>query len=430
MKSFLKYIVIIALAAGMAYFMNTYLTSSSLLIENPKKDYSIKLKGLSDVVCFDIEDNGNIIIAQKKKISLLKMDGTTSTLIKTNDDNIISMVENRGKIYYIQGNKLICFDINTGDKEELIKDIPIKGQCGECKMIKYEDGILLSISAVSNSGVVDDRQVAFGMTVYDRSPINLYSLGSTFGKDETGPFCEYGKKLNKDEKIEGSLPANACVLKVNSNGTKEIFVSGVKKVKGMAVDNKGHVYMAVEGMKNVGIRPIANDSDYIYEVEKGEWLGWPDFSGGDPVTSPKFRVNNERVNFILENHITENPKAPLYMYGKPGTITSLAFVDKNNYEKEGLVFFDLKKGKLYFCNDNIVPQEIINTDGMCNISCIKTIGDKMYMLDSTKGVIYCVCDKVSMKNENMMFLLYFAMGIFAIGIVTVVSMERSKKEIK
>lgn len=416
MKSCIKYISIIVIALVLSYFMGTYFVSNSLTIENKDKDYCIKTKGIKDAVCFDINDDGKIIIAQKKKVSELNENGTINTLFTINDDNIISMIVNGKNIFVVKGNSLVVY--NTDDKvmKNLIDDIPIRGQSDECRMMKYGDGVLLSIGAVTNSGVVDDRQVAFGMTIYDRTPIDLYSLGTLFGKDETGAFCEYGKHYDKDAIIKKELPANACIISVDKNGKSEIFASGIKKVEGITQDKEGKVYVAVEGMKEQGIRPVANDSDYIYEVDKGEWLGWPDFSGGDPVTSPKFRVKDEKVNFILDKHITENPKAPLYQYGNPGNIKCLQYVTSESYGKDGMLFYDSSKEEILFCNNNIVPVSEMNLGGKCNINCIKESKDKIYMMDENKGVIYCIINMIVNNNSNKMILLYYALGIIVIGI--------------
>ena len=41
-------------------------------------------------------------------------------------------------------------------------------------------------------------------------------------------------------------------------------------------------------MLDTTVRGIKNDRDYIYEINGDRWYGWPDYSGGDPITSPRF----------------------------------------------------------------------------------------------------------------------------------------------
>jgi glucose/arabinose dehydrogenase len=47
----------------------------------------------------------------------------------------------------------------------------------------------------------------------------------------------------------------------------------------------------------------------MYRIDKGTWYGWPDYSGGIPVTDPRFRPDGKpAAQFLLANHPNTPPK--------------------------------------------------------------------------------------------------------------------------
>ena len=73
-------------------------------------------------------------------------------------------------------------------------------------------------------------------------------------------------------------------------------------------------------------RPINRDFDYLYKIDKGKWYGWPDFSGGDPISSPRFKGQNV-VLPLIKNPPNKIVSAPIYQYSDVGIIKYLA-IDK------------------------------------------------------------------------------------------------------
>ena len=71
--------------------------------------------------------------------------------------------------------------------------------------------------------------------------------------------------------------------------------------------------MTVNGADERGSRPIANDTEKIYQIDissshsskqLGKFYGWPDFFGNaEPVTDPKFQIKSHPpLQFVMENH--------------------------------------------------------------------------------------------------------------------------------
>lgn len=427
MKRIFKYATMGVISFLLAYFMFNFMSYAGIEFYEDNMDYSISVKGIKNAVAFDVNKAGEFIIAKKDKIICSKKDGKIQILYTTDTDNIITMSVKDKIIYIVKGNSLYSINIDTRQVKQIINNIPIRGQENECKLLNVGDKILLSIGAVTNSGVVEDKQMAFGKEVYDRSPMDVYSSGRTYGKDNTGVFSPVGKNIALGEKIKSSLPANACILSIDKTNKVKIFASGIKNIVGFDVSSDGKVFAVVSGMEEKGLRPIANDKDYIYEIDEDDWLGWPDFSGGDPVTSPRFRVKDEKVNFVLENHMTENPKAPLYQYKGVNDISCMAILSDNN-KKDSIIFYDKKENNLNIFKNNTLPTKMLQLNKKCKIVDLKNKNSNIYMLDGERGVIYNVFPKeIKTIEPSKIILLYFFIGIILTGLILIEYTKISKK---
>ncbi|GKX66870.1 hypothetical protein [Inconstantimicrobium mannanitabidum] len=426
MRRIFKVAVMIVLSFLFACYIFGFISYAGIEFDDEKMDYSISIKGIKNSVAFDVNKDGEFIIAKKDKILYLKKDGKIETLYSDSQNNIIDMVLKDSIIYMVKGNTLFSFDIDTKKLKQLLNNIPIRGQENECKLLVNGENVLLSIGAVSNSGIIEDKQMAFGQEVYDRTPIDLYSTGKVFGKYNTGAFSPIGKSVSEGEKINGTLPANACILSIDKNNKIKVFASGIKNVIGFGITSDGNLIAAVSGMEEKGIRPISNDKDYIYEIKEGDWLGWPDFSGGDPVTSPRFRVNEEKVNFLLQNHMTENPKSPLYQHKDVNSISCMTLLNNDIY-KDNVLFYDKKDSTLDILKNNRLPFKILKLNKRSKIVDLKNVNQSIYMLDGEKGVIYNIFNKSNANSNNSNILVYYFIGIILAGVIFIEGKKMNEK---
>lgn len=426
MRRIFKVAIMIVLSFLFACYIFGFISYAGIEFDDEKMDYSISIKGIKNSVAFDVNKDGEFIIAKKDKILYLKKDGKIETLYSDSQNNIIDMVLKDNIIYMVKGNTLFSFDIDTKKLKQLLNNIPIRGQENECKLLVNGENVLLSIGAVSNSGIIEDKQMAFGQEVYDRTPIDLYSTGKIFGKYNTGAFSPVGKSVNEGEKINGTLPANACILSIDKNNKIKIFASGIKNVIGFGITSDGNLIAAVSGMEEKGIRPISNDKDYIYEIKEGDWLGWPDFSGGDPVTSPRFRVNEEKVNFLLQNHMTENPKSPLYQHKDVNSISCMTLLNNDIY-KDNVLFYDKKDSTLDILKNNRLSFKILKLNKRSKIVDLKNVNQSIYMLDGEKGVIYNIFNKNNANSNNSNMLVYYFIGIILAGVIFIEGKKMNEK---
>ncbi|MGE5654335.1 MAG: hypothetical protein ACM3ZQ_08780, partial [Bacillota bacterium] len=59
-----------------------------------------------------------------------------------------------------------------------------------------------------------------------------------------------------------------------------------------------------------GSRPVDNSPDEFQLIEQGAWYGWPDYTGGLPVTLPQFRPEGYAPVRLLLAHLPMTPPRP------------------------------------------------------------------------------------------------------------------------
>ena len=283
----------------------------------------------------------------------------------------------------------------TKKKFEIIKDIPNYGDYKNSIIKIRGDYLYVTIGSATNSGVVgeDNTWVKDNFYAHDVTPKDITLKGFNFGTDKTGAFQSYKTKSIKGQIIPEHFPGNASVIIYNlKTGNSETLAWGIRNITGMDFNSEGKLISAVGGMEDRGARPIKGDTDYIYEIKKGIWYGWPDYSGGDPVTSPKFKTSKGMtIQFILENHPTTNPPAPLYQHNTVGSIRALA-VDINGIlgEKNCIYFYDKLNNVMYGFNGAGAVKEDVKFSENTLIASMKFEEKTLSILDGKGGYLYTI----------------------------------------
>ena len=186
----------------------------------------------------------------------------------------------------------------------------------------------------------------------------------------------------------------------------------------------------VGGMEDSGVRPVKDDFDYIYEIKEKAWYGWPDFSGGDPIISPRFADEDSKLSFVIANHPTEVTLGPMYQHTSVSSLRGLAIDDDGNFlVKDTVIFADSKKNIVYAKDKDGYVREIIALNDNCNIKKIKYYKSSIYILDNNIGCVY----KVEVANNNTGFNIPKFMLIFLINFLIIILIcllykyKRSKK---
>lgn len=427
MKKICGWILLIIFSISIFIFVGKNKSDYGISCKENDVALEIKYKGLSNSRDFDKDEEGNYYIAFKDRIIIIEESGKSYSLFSKNSLNISSIVYDREKIYYASDSSIFCYDLKSKEHSECIKGIPNIGDYNKVLLKLRGEYLFIAIGSATNSGVVgeDNLWKKNYPTEHDYSPNSITLKGHNFGERNTGAFAEYGKSNLAGHIIEKNEIGNSTVVIYNIN-TKayETFAWGIRNIMGMDFSSEGKMVATVGGMEDRGLRPVSNDSDYIYEIQKGVWHGFPDFSGGDPVTSLRFLdKENKPTEFILEKHPSQTPPGPLYQYNKVSALGTIAVDSQGKFgERDSVYFYDKLDKKIYNYNKSKTSKEYIAFGDKAQVESIKILDNRLNVLENNQGVLYELkaCgnkNNVISLNELFRYLLFIALTLVIMIII-------------
>nr|WP_269144078.1 PQQ-dependent sugar dehydrogenase [Clostridium guangxiense] len=327
----------------------------------------------------------------------------------------------KGKLYVAKGHGIYCYDFQSKTLKELVTNIPNFGDYKKVIIKVYKDYIYASIGSATNSGIVgnDNKWTSINPYGFDITPNSITLRGINFGKDKTGAFVPYKTSNIRGQIIPNHFPGNSSVIIININ-TKaaETYAWGIRNICGMDFTSGGKIIASVGGMENRGLRPIKGDVDYIYSIEKGKWYGWPDYSGGDPVDSPKFKNRTKR---ILDKVPNINPPAPLYEYDKLGSLGAVNVDSSGVLGLKDLIYaYDKKDSNIICINGNKMNKYIMFTN-KSYVENFRIYKDGIYVLDSKEGCLLQFYkyheNALLIVDKKILYCIVAAIGISALVIL-------------
>jgi hypothetical protein len=393
MKKVFDILIIAVFLIVSIYFFNICRNNIDIKSSDSRITNNILYKGLEGSTDFTVDDKGNYYISFKNEIQFINSSGKSFVILKDNNLNIYSLEYFNKKLYFSSDRNIYCYDIEGKKNRVIINDLPNYGDYKN-SLIKINDNKLyVTIGAATNSGVVgkDNLWEQVNSIACDLSPFKLIMNGEGFGTNKTGAFVPYNTKNVKGQVISGHYPGNSSIIEYNISSGKNItFAWGIRNVTGLDFDSNNRLYSIVGGMEPRGLRSVNGDTDYIYEIEKDKWYGWPDYSGGDPIISPRFKDNsNKKIEFIIKEHPSVSPPAPFFQYNSLGVLKTLA-IDKVGIfgEKDSIYFCNIKDNILYKLNKFGNVNMLVSLGRDKYIENIKFIKDQLIILDSKNGFLY------------------------------------------
>lgn len=425
MKKLAKYaliVIVIFLCTGI--FTLQYSKISSFINEQDISEELIS-KGLKGAKDFAIDDYGNYYIAYKDRIEFITMNGNGFVVHKDIKLDIFSIVYLNGELIFASGSNVFKYNIESKKCEEILSNIPNFGDYKESKLIVKDNLLFVTIGSATNSGVVgeDNKWIKDNEKNFDTTPfkITLKDITATFTQ---GAFTAYNTKNTKNQVIESKQFGNASVIIYDLISQKSsLYAFGIRNITGIDMDSNGKIFIAIGGMENRGNRPIVGDVDYIYTLEKDQWYGWPDYSGGDPIDSPRFTDNNgKKIETIIKSVPNKNPIGPLYQHTSVSSIYAVA-VDKYSItsEKDVVYFYDKTDSKLIGINSVGYTKRIININKNSTITQMKFKQNKFIILDGTNGNLFEISKKVESKiilDTNILIIALVVILIIGGTLVT------------
>lgn len=227
-----------------------------------------------------------------------------------------------------------------GTVSNIITGLPSCGDYSNSRVaFGPDDKMYFGQGTATNSGVVgtDNLWVPNSPCFYDKPGSYLLLNGQNFETDNmlveadsetvlTGAFSSYGEPNSPHEIRKGIIKASGSILRANPDGTELELVSwGLRSPSYMKFDEEGRLFVSNNGYDVRGSRPIANAPDEFHLITPGLWYGWPDYAGGEPVTSERFTPEGgNSLEFLLMNHPNIPPR-PFAIFPPESTIIGFDF---------------------------------------------------------------------------------------------------------
>ncbi|MCD2500515.1 hypothetical protein LQE93_01835 [Clostridium sp. NSJ-145] len=417
MKRFLKFLVFSTLVVSISFGIYEINNKYTIDIINKNIGWSINNKGIKDAKSFDFDENGNLYIAFSDSLKIIKEDNKEETLIKKKDFNIYDMVIYKNEIILATGRDIVKYNYENDKIIELIKDLPNLGENKYTKLLIEDDILYITIGSNTNSGILDKDS-----TDCDVPSFEWVLSGENYGDNNTGAFVEYGIQNKSGEKVKEGTISNGTILSYDfTSGKISTFATGIRNIEGLDFNNEGKIIAIVGGMEDEGSRAVKDDKDYIYEIKENAWYGWPDYSGGDSITSPKFSDGTNKLEPVISNPPTKTPYGPIYQHYNLSSLKGLA-VDRegNILGQDVIVFADNKENYLYSLGKNNVANKIVDLGDNSKVEVIRCYKDGIYVLDSKVGVLYKL---ESTGNKTIFKLPIIIWGFIIVFIVALIIAE-------
>lgn len=415
MGRFIKFLVgsilIVTISFGIYEITNKY----SLNIVNKNIDWAISAKGCSGARAFDFDESGNLYIAFSNYIKIINKDNNEETTIRKNSFEIFDIIISKENMFIATDNRVVKYNLADDTMEDIINNLPNEGLNKATKLIINNDKLYITIGTNTNSGIADRGKAQ------DRASFHWKLTGVNYGTIKTGPFCSYGTAVDPQSEIKESALSNGVILCYNITDKKlTTYATGIRNIEGIDLDSKNCIIAIIGGMEDIGLRPVKDDTDYLYEIKEKAWYGWPDFSGGDPITSPRFSNGSNKLEFLINNHPTEAPYGPIYQHRSLSALKGLA-IDSEGiiFSKDTMILGDNKENYIYAINKvgSIAP--IVDLGDNSKVEQIKWFDGSIYVLDSRMGGIYKLSEKIIGHTFNLpkvfwIFIIGFSLSILVI----------------
>ena len=254
----------------------------------------------------------------------------------------------------LKGGKIIKIS-QSGEKEVLIEDLPSLGDHHTNGPVIHNGFLYFSQGTATNSGVVGVDNYKIGWldrfsTFNDIPCEDIIVNGHNFESDnpltddpedkvKTGAYIPFGVTNKSGDVIPGKIPCSGAVFRVHlTGGELELVAWGLRNPYGLRFTREGKLYLTENGFDVRGNRPIFGAGDVLWEISKGEWYGWPDYSAGQPVFKQEgFVPPGEDKNLKLLKEDPGTPPKPLAVFGVHSSSNGLDVISHPDFGKTGLV---------------------------------------------------------------------------------------------
>ena len=264
-----------------------------------------------------ITGNGKVLQYSNKGFEVIA-EGFNPPLTGINYINGNIYVSHRGYITIVKPD---------GSKQDIISGLPSFGDHHNNQVVFGNDGkMYFGQGTATNSGVVglDNSWVERYPFFHDYPGSNIILHNNNFMTKNiqtaspneytcTGAYSPFGIPNIPCEMEKGIIRASGSILRADLDGANlQLVAWGLRNPFRLKFDRFNRLFSSNHGADVRGSRPIDNSPDEFQLIMPGVWYGWPDYTGGLPVTLPRFKAEGkEQPEFLIANHpmIPPNPFA-------------------------------------------------------------------------------------------------------------------------
>lgn len=243
-----------------------------------------------------------------------------------------------------------------GNATVLVDDLPSLGDHHTNAPVIGDDGyVYFGQGTATNAGVVGLDNADFGWLerhpeFHDIPGETITLAGRNFttanpltadsnDRATTGAYLPFGTPSQPGQTIQGRVRCTGAILRVPlSGGEPELVAWGLRNPFGLAFSPDGVLYATDNGLDRRGSRPAFGGADFLWRIESGLWYGWPDFSGGRPLTDPWFaQGGTPQPQFLLSEH-PNDPPAPVARFGVHSSSNGIEFSTNADFGYVGEAF--------------------------------------------------------------------------------------------
>jgi glucose/arabinose dehydrogenase len=308
-------------------------------------------EGLTTPINATFSDAGDLYVADAGVATgsgkVLKYNGRSFDVIAEGFNPPLTGITCYNGSIYVAHRGFVTMVTPDGKKTNILEGLPSLGDHHNNRVVFGSDGkMYFGQGTATNSGVVGVDNASWVQKYpffHDYPGAAIQLVGQNFTTDNflsaapgdtayTGAYSPFGVPAFAGEVVKGITKASGSILRANPDGSElQLVAWGLRNPFRIRFDRYNRLFVANHGMDVRGSRPVANSPDDFVQVMAGAWYGWPDYTGGAPVTLPQFKpVNGEQPTFLLVQH-PMTPPMPLVSFAPHSAIMGFDFNTNPNF---------------------------------------------------------------------------------------------------
>jgi glucose/arabinose dehydrogenase len=338
------------------YEIGRYLNPGDINIV-PGYTIEVFAEGLNSPSSILFTEDGDLLIADSGYVtgnpSISRLVNNHFEIIADNFNVPLTGINYHDGNIYVSHMATISVIKSDGSRADIITGLPSYGDFSNSRVAFASDNkMYFGLGTATNSGIVglDNLWVPNYPSFKDFPGSYILLNGQNFETNNmllpetdeityTGAFSQYGEANTPHEVRKGMTRASGGILRANPDGSElELIAWGFRSLSYVKFDEADRLFVTNNGCDVRGSRPIANAPDEFHVITPGLWYGWPDYAGGEPITSSRFKPEGRaQPEFLLMNHPNIPPR-PYATFPPSSTIIGFDFNYNNAFGPRGDVY--------------------------------------------------------------------------------------------